>query len=399
MVIRGYGRCGTCDQSYVLRAGIGIENYQRHYIDCSHCETPIVLAVNCQVPPPNYVVVENFTLTEDIDKNAVLINLHPSFAFDPDTYHSPKEFASLSYMGRISTAVEHLITDKRKFTDLARYFNIINAPHIWERVKRALILENSSSQKKNLEKTLAAYLAERKKHRPDVTITDTDSMLYDFLQGSFLPKIDKILNPAAKLLEKAKKDYPDEFENFKNYYKEHHLQQHKSQYISIFSDYFRNYTQYSQMLVHAKLGDTTPGPKVVGSKAFEEVKLYHGQAFEALTTSFVVLACLNNILAGRHYHQFLKMTLTKYKNDLEKSKKANPFNEVPEFSVFTQGLDSALRNGSHHASIWRQGDIVYYRSGGTGAERNMPFSDYLHSCNQITISLAALWLLERKLAK
>jgi len=88
------------------------------------------------------------------------------------------------------------------------------------------------------------------------------------------------------------------------------------------------------------------------------------------------------------------MTLNKYIKDVEKAKRGNPFNDTAELAVFSEDLDSALRNGSHHASIWRDGEVVMFRSGGSGAQREMSFSRYMHICNKLTIALAALFLIE-----
>lgn len=82
---------------------------------------------------------------------------------------------------------------------------------------------------------------------------------------------------------------------------------------------------------------------------------------------------------------------------LKKQKKHNPFKDEGIFEPFTECLDSSLRNGSHHASIWRDGEVIKYRSGGTGAEKDISYSRYLHYCNKITISIAALLLIELKI--
>ena len=153
------------------------------------------------------------------------------------------------------------------------------------------------------------------------------------------------------------------------------------------------------MVVHSRIGDEDVDNKIVGSKSFESVKLYYGQAYESLTSFFVVFACLNNVYLGRAYDQFQSMTLTKYIKDVSKEKKANPFEKTQPFYSFADGLDSRLRNGSHHASIWRDGEKVFYRSGGTGAQRDMPYSRYLHLCNKLTISLAALFIIEVELSE
>lgn len=258
-------------------------------------------------------------------------------------------------------------------------------------------IEYVQNNEKPLKRTIEGYLADRKRFRPDTTATDVASMHSGFLRAAFFPQIEQLANPALALLEKAVADFPAEFASFKSYYRSEFSSEQRHRYISAFTDYFKHYSQFSQMLIHARLGDDDPGPKVVGSKAFEEIKLFYGQAYEALTTSFVIFACLNNILLGRSFDQFESMTLNKYVKDVEKAKRANPFSNEPAFFVFSKGLDSSLRNGSHHASIWRNGDVVYFRSGGSGAERSMPFSDYLHLCNVLTIALAATWLLDRRL--
>ena len=171
------------------------------------------------------------------------------------------------------------------------------------------------------------------------------------------------------------------------------------QYLSIFSDYFKIYNQLSQMVVHSRIGDEDVDDKIVGSKSFENVKLYYGQAYESITSFFVTFACLNNILMGRSYDKFQSMTLSKYIKDVSKEKKANPFELTQPFYAFTDGLDSTLRNGSHHASIWRDGEKILYRSGGTGAQREIAYSRYLHLCNKLTISLAALFIIELELGE
>jgi hypothetical protein len=87
------------------------------------------------------------------------------------------------------------------------------------------------------------------------------------------------------------------------------------------------------------------------------------------------------------------MSLKKYR-ELDKAKRSNPFLGTPELAAFAQYENSALRNGSHHASIWRDGDIIKFRSGGTGAQQEISYSRYMCLCNQITIAIAALMLVE-----
>ena len=133
---------------------------------------------------------------------------------------------------------------------------------------------------------------------------------------------------------------------------------------------------------------------IVSSNGFEQIKLYYGDAYEALTSNMTIIACLNNIMDGREFDEFKSMKLSKYL-EINKANKSNPFKLTPIFSVFAENdIESSIRNGSHHASIWRDGEKIMYRSGGTGAEHNIPYTRYLDYCNKLTIKLAALFIIE-----
>jgi hypothetical protein len=228
-------------------------------------------------------------------------------------------------------------------------------------------------------------------------VSNPKDVACNFFDSLFYPRIEELLEPALALIHEIKNNHPQEFAEFLKFYSDSLREEHSRQYISVFSDYFKIYNQLSQMVVHSRIGDEDIDNKIVGSKSFENVKLYYGQAYESLTGFFVIFACLNNILLGRSYDQFQSMTLNKYMKDVSKEKKANPFEQTQPFYAFTDGLDSTLRNGSHHASIWRNGEKIFYRSGGTGAQREIPYSRYLHLCNKLTILLAALFIIELEL--
>jgi len=108
-----------------------------------------------------------------------------------------------------------------------------------------------------------------------------------------------------------------------------------------------------------------------------------------------VLACINNILDGRNFDEFKSMSLSKYINDVSKDKKTGPFKDNPLFSPFCEDdLESTIRNGSHHASIWHEGETIRYRSGGTGAQREINYTKYIHLCNKLTLKIVSLWIIE-----
>lgn len=399
-VLRGYAYCETCGENYILRAGIGTAKHQLHTFDCISCGIPISVIVRANPPHAHFEPEENVIIEDNQGENAIVLNLHPFFAFDSDEIHSHLAFPSLLYGAKIEPHLR-LVQNKNflgiQSQDIALQFDVPNASNLWITVKNIFLLQEKTGQSKRVEKAIEYYEKQRQKYFLETKVSSSKEVALNFFDSLFYPRIEKLLEPAIKLISLIKDDHPEEFLEFLKFYSENLKAQHLRQYLSIFSDYFKIYSQLSQMVVHSRISDEAVDNKIVGSKSFESVKLYYGQAYESITSFFVIFACLNNIFLGRTYDQFQSMTLSKYMKDVSKEKKANPFEQTQPFYTFTDGLDSTLRNGSHHASIWRDGEKILYRSGGTGAQREIAYSRYLHLCNKLTISLAALFIIELEL--
>ncbi|MEM9215995.1 MAG: hypothetical protein AAGD25_16820 [Cyanobacteria bacterium P01_F01_bin.150] len=283
------------------------------------------------------------------EEDGTVINLHPLFTFTKDEIHNRIAFPSLLYVAKIT---EHLrLLPNSRFQDVERQFNIPNANNLWNTVKNLILLESNNGKRKVINKLIRHYEDQRRIYIPDTQVFSVKEVALNFFDNLFYPRLDQVTEPAMDFIILIKQKYPSKFRDFLLFYLDELQQQHLTQYLLTFSDYFKIYTQLSQIVVHARLGDDEVEDKIVGSKCFEDVKLYYGQVYEVLTSVFIIFACLNNINAGREYNQFERMTLNKYIKNVSKEKKANPFREIQPFSIFTDGLDSTLRNGSHHASI------------------------------------------------
>ncbi|MBD2460535.1 hypothetical protein H6G89_05705 [Oscillatoria sp. FACHB-1407] len=402
VVIRGYAQCATCGENYILRAGVGTEKYQPHTFDCKSCKIPISVIIRANPPNAHFEPDENVIIEDSEGENAVVLNLHPFFAFNGEEIHNIKAFPSLMYGSKIAPYLR-LVPNTNflgiQSQDIALQFDVPNASNLWTTVKNIFLLQENPAQEKKVKKAIEHYEKQRRKYFPETRVSNSSEVAFNFFDSLFYPKFEKLLEPAVKLIWLIKRDHSEGFSEFLKFYLTNLREQHLRQYLSIFSDYFKIYNQLSQMVVHSRIGDEDVDDKIVGSKSFESVKLYYGQAYESLTSFFVVFACLNNVFLGRAYDQFQSMTLNKYIKDVSKEKKANPFEKTQSFYAFTDGLDSTLRNGSHHASIWRDGEKIFYKSGGTGAQREITYSRYLHLCNKLTISLAALFIIELKLGQ
>lgn len=93
------------------------------------------------------------------------------------------------------------------------------------------------------------------------------------------------------------------------------------------------------------------------------------------------------------------MNLRKYQT-INKANRGNPFKGNSNFSGFLDCIDSTLRNASHHGGMRLKNHrrVIEYRSGGTGAKREISYSEYLEKCSKITLSAAALMMVELVIA-
>jgi hypothetical protein len=406
-VFRGFVQCKVCGENYILRVGIGGERRQIHSFECKNCEIPISIIVNTGSDSGTWLQPEENAIKKEREtEDSTIINLHPSFAFDADEINNPLAFPSLSFGEKIYPYLRHSskqdfegIKNSRgvKFENIATQFDLPNAIYLWGVVKNIFLLHEKIGQEKEVSKAIEHYAKQRQKVFSETTANSLKEVTFNFFDSLFYPRFQQILRPATQLINEIRHNHPKEFSDFLIFYQDKLKAQHLRQYLSVFSDYFRIYDQLSQMLVFSRIGDEEVDGKIVGSKSFELTKLYYGQAYESITSVFVVLTCLNNIHLGRNYDQLKTATLSKYINGFKKESKAGPFEDTEAFRVFTEGLDGTIRNGSHHASIWRDGEKILYRSGGTGSQREIAYSRYLHLCNKLTISLSALFFIESAL--
>lgn len=395
MVVSGYVECATCHHRYLARVGMGSETYQIHSFDCRGCSLPITIGLRKLDGGGRIEGEENVRILGRDVEEATVMNLHASFSFDEATIHDRYAFPSILFAQKVHPFVR-VIPDSR-VQDLALLFEVPNCQQLWGLVRNALALAKHGANDRKLGRLLEDYRRQREKCVGRTTISRATDLIRNFFDAMFYPRFELLVRPVGEHIAQLRASASTEFARFISYYRANHWEESYARNISLFTDYFRAFTEFSQMLTYARIDDQDVSRKLVGSKNFEHTKLFYGQAFEVLTSGFVFLACVNNMLCGRPFDEFQQMTLSKYVHDVEKSKRANPFKDQADLFRFAEHLDSSLRNGSHHASIWRDGETVFYRSGGTGAQRDMPYAVYLHLCNELVISCAALFVLEYEL--
>ena len=157
----------------------------------------------------------------------------------------------------------------------------------------------------------------------------------------------------------------------------------------IISEYMKHYSEYSQMLIYLDSGASIGEFSRPSSTAFDDTKMFYGNAFEHLTSHLVLLACLNNIVQGRNYDTFEMLTLKEYL-DLDKASKARSLQQNKNLNKIVVELNNKIRNASHHRRMRfdaNTGTIVYQPSK-SGDYEFITYGEYLILCNQILQTIA-----------
>lgn len=396
MIVRHFVECATCNHAHTVRIQVGHNPYQEHTFGCMECHEEMVLGMHCF---PETASVEITELNNCVagSEEGTIVNLSPDFPIPEGDINRNLAFPSLEHKRKLSKAQQNAGIEAPSFGSVEDYRDWAlqqkGIPETWSIVKKgwSLTLKDRTDI---AEKVLCEYLNGKYEEKPQL-----NHVLFDFCSRLLLPNQYHLFLGAAKYCENLAKERPDELARFREYYVEHLQKDHLERYFETFKEYFYCFSDMSQTLTHIQYDLTIPDDHVASSYAFARTKLFYGNAFETLTTTVSVLACLNNIGRDRRFDEFEKMTLKQYMS-INKAKRCDPFKGNQELSAFCDCLESTIRNASHHGGmkLSNNGAKIEYRSGGSGSVRTMPYVQYLNYCNRIMLSCCALLALELALA-
>jgi hypothetical protein len=396
MVVRDLCKCATCEQAHTLRISVGHNPYQEHTFHCGECGEEIVVGMNVDLQKMA-VAVKYVSNCEPGTEEGLVINLHPRFTIPEDQLHQDGVFPWLSYDMQIHRVQTEISSEPPKFSSFEEWQEFARSIQStlagWQIIRKAWSLTQNGRE--DLVKT---HLIKYK----DGTFEDPyelNYVLFHFYWNLTKPKKFRVYMEANELAADISRRFTPEFSRFRCYYLTNLHSGHFRRYFDVFSEYFQDFSEFNQTLMFLQYDLPLPHESQASSRGFKRTKMFYGNAFETLTSNLIVLACLNNIRNGRPYDKFEKMDLSKYLT-IDKAKRGNPFEDTEPFFEFARGLDSVLRNASHHGAmkIDREGQVISYRSGGTGALHTMPYSAYLYKCNEIFLRVAALLMLELTIA-
>jgi len=391
MVIRYSIRCLTCDTIHTLRISVGNNPRQEHTFPCSGCEEDLKVEMKLDFEK---ITSEIFCIEgcKPCDDEGIIVNLHPHFTIHENYLYKDFVFPWLSDSMKIAEKQEGLSSKISTHSKSLEELIAISK-------KEQRLLEGWSIIKKGWSLSLKGkddLANDFLNNYKDIGFNQKSTLneiLFHFCGKLIHPNGVKLFLNAKVFMESTYESAPIEYHKFRKYYLDKFCNNHMEKYHEIFSEYFRDYSEYSQTSTYLQYGFSLPKDSHASSKAFKRTKMFYGNAFETLTSHLVIFACLNNISLGRPFERFENMNLENYMT-LNKAKRAYPFKDTEALSAFCNCLESTLRNASHHKAIKIRNNIVSYQSGGTGALHKITYAEYLYKCNEIMFSIAALLMLE-----
>lgn len=396
MIVRSSFKCATCGKVHTVRIGMGQETRQTHRFPCMNCGEDMVVALNVDYQAVSHwtEAVENAEAAEVVS-SAPIMNVDANFIVPENERHVDRAFPRLTQLRERSKVAEKYgslvsladippgMSDQRPYRrpDYAEEWRLLRK--VWSLQRRGR--DHLVGQK------LEAASALRYKADP---LHDLLDWLWRFVlfisqphyEGPFQAAID-VIRP---LLRKP------EFADFIAYYNSI-ASERSDRYFELMKAYFEDYGDFGQVHFQVAKGLDVPGGNVASSVDFDATRMFYGNAFEVFASSVDILAYLNNMLAGRPFNEFEKLTQKDYLK-LDKASRFDAFAGVPAFAALCEERDNQLRNASHHGGIRmdRETQMIRYRpgKGGTGPEQRVGYATYLARSAKLFLQTMTLLRLE-----
>jgi hypothetical protein len=185
------------------------------------------------------------------------------------------------------------------------------------------------------------------------------------------------------------------------YLQEKHNDEIISGALEILSTFGRNYREFLPLKILIELGEPIQDDFSVSAIGFDDTKMMYGDAYEILTSGFIVPALINNVVQGRGYSTFSQLSLSQYLK-LDKAGRHNCFVSNEFLCPLYEGLENQIRNASHHKQfvLSPKTGRISYRAGKSDQRHFMSYATYLSKTIRVVQSLMGLtlFLVQRRTA-
>jgi len=393
LIVRDYVACETCGHKHTVRIGVGSEKYQPYKFSCKECGEGIGIALDMR---EGLIMKDNAvkTMTE-----GTIVNLD-SFLLPNPEQTGVDHLATRVHQGHkyLMAQKEHYEKKHGKESFESFIFSQTNAQNItlideWKLLKKCWSLHLRERAK------LAQRAIDKANEQIYGDFEPLDSF-YDWLfrftmrlgGAVYHDKFEKIID---EIQATCKGNL--EFKKITNQLREGEFEEHLVIYFDLFKQFFDGYADFNQVYIYCTVDMDIPTGHQATSQDFDNISQFYGNVFEAHTTLIELLACVNNVMAGRKFDQFSQMTLKKYKK-LDKASRCNPLAmNVPLFDL-CENIDNQLRNASHHGGFRfnQENGLIKFRTGkgGNGEEQEISYTNYILKSTNLFLALATLLRLE-----
>jgi hypothetical protein len=213
-------------------------------------------------------------------------------------------------------------------------------------------------------------------------------IIFWFGSGIFDPDValrEEIRNVASK--------HKKEFARFLHYYYVTLRPQDRRSQFDIYTKFFDAFNEFAQVLMFVRMGETLPAHLKTTSTDFMKVQRFYADAYEFFAGNIAMLACINNIKAGRSFDQLSNISLSKYLGT-DKAARRNTFSTCTQFMAATTEFNNDIRNASFHNWFFLSPDneTIEFRPGGTGPLQSISYVDYLWKCVKLFQQINELFM-------
>jgi len=309
MVFRYSIKCDTCSTPHTLRISVGHNDWQDHTFMCTECseEIKVGMAVDYENITTDIQCLSN---CEPTHEEGCIVNLNPEFVVSEDLIHKDRVFP---WMDEVNKQFDLDKSTQSSFEYNGIKFNDVflslggnqQITKEWEPLKKAWSLE-INEKKVISQNKIHEYFSDKNLDRDPSLIEWLFGFSQNFIASEYMKDFET-LNIYCKA---TYNKFTVEFEKFVDYYIENLKKDHFYRYFELYSNYFKNFSEYSQALLFVKNKKDIPHKLQAASINFKKTKMFYGDAYEHYTSNLVVLACINNIASGRSFSFLFWVGLT-----------------------------------------------------------------------------------------
>jgi hypothetical protein len=384
MIVREYVACDTCQQQYMLRIQVGVREVQKHRFHCVSCKESIELTLKLEGEARLGITLDANCTSIAQSGDALPYYLSPDFVAGSDEIHNPMAFPALDFMHDFMKKLRPEDLEQPPDMEKARNHPIWHLDSIWPKLQKAWRLADSGRY------DLSNALVKEFCDEHEISPPSLPAAQYFFL-GAIHPLQAELQDEVVEIAEQNEA----EFKNFVHYYQVSIKAEHRKDFYALLSDFFTAFSDFNQVFLYARNDQSMPEGARATSVNFDSVKKFYASCYEFYAGAIHLFTCLNNIKEGRKFDQLSKISLAKYL-ETDKAERRKSLANAPVFYAATGEFDSRIRNASFH-NWFRLKDNkqdIEYRSGGTGAVREIGYADYLNQCVKMFLQICQLFLLE-----